>query len=69
MVKLLQSKTMLLLCALLAGVGSAWADTVTFTAGTDTSENKSLTKVVLLSLSVMAYLIEQITIGAIREHQ
>ena len=35
---------MLLLAAVLIGVGSAWADTVTFTAGTDTNEEKSITK-------------------------
>ena len=37
-------KTMLLLCALIVGSSSAWADTVTFIAGTDTSEGTSITK-------------------------
>ncbi len=37
-------KTMLLLFALIVGSTSAWADTVTFTVGTDTSEGTSITK-------------------------
>ena len=37
-------KTMLLLCALIVGSSSAWAETVTFIAGTDTSEGTSITK-------------------------
>lgn len=44
MKKLHLFKTVLLLCALIVGSGSAWADTVTFTAGTDTSEGTSITK-------------------------
>ena len=42
MKKLLQLKTMLLLCALIVGSGSVWADTeVTFTAGTEKGSNGS----------------------------
>ena len=37
-------KTFLLLCALVVGSTCAWADTVTFTAGTDTSDGTSITK-------------------------
>ena len=37
-------KPMLLLFAMIVGVGSVWGETVTFTAGTDTSEGTSITK-------------------------
>ena len=44
MKKLYLLKSILLLCALVAGSVSAWAVDVTFTAGTDTSDELSLTK-------------------------
>ncbi len=37
-------KTLFLLCALVVGSLNSWADTVTFTAGTDKSEGTSITK-------------------------
>ena len=44
MKKLHLLKTMLLLCALIVGSSSVWAETVTFTAGTDKSDGTSITK-------------------------
>lgn len=42
--KHLLTKMMLLVAVMLTGAGTAWADSVTFTAGTDTSEGTSITK-------------------------
>ena len=44
MKKTLLLKTMFLLCVLIVGNLNSWAKTVTFTAGTDTSEGTSITK-------------------------
>lgn len=44
MYKQFYSKLLLLVAMIVAGAGTAWADTVTFTAGTDTSEETSITK-------------------------
>ena len=52
--KKLLSKVLLLLTLVFAGAASAWADEVTFTAGTDTGESSVTKDGITVSMSTMS---------------